>query len=679
MFTYTVTVSTGKQEFAETINDIYLTLVGTEGISDRTPLDKSVVKKFGRGSVESVDISVKEILGDIVLVKLEKEKILLDDHWYCRSISVTTPSGDSFEFPCYCWIGKENEKEVFLRDGKDRLPQDDNLKEYRSKELKSRQLLFRWKEWSPGFPMSIDADSTDDLPLNIRFETAKSVDFKLNYIKAIKNLGLNKFMDLFRSSWKDIADFEKIFVKIKDSLSDINAELMQNWNKDYLFGYQFLNGPNPVMIRKCMNLPDKFAVTHGMVKGSLERGLTLQEELKAGNIYLADYAILEGVQANDTDPNTKQYLAAPFCLLYKNSHNEIVPIAIQLSRQTTAGVGNTVFLPSDNEYDWMLAKMWVRCSDFSVHQLVTHLLRTHLISEVFAIAMYRQLPAIHPVYKLLIPHVRFTIAINTAAREKLICKSGLFDKTNGTGGIGIVEVIQKAMETLTYKSLCFPEAMKARGVDNKEDLPNYYYRDDGMMVWEAVESFVSDVVGIYYGSDETVQEDVEIQAFVQDVCFSGMKNCGKDSEFPNSLKTREELVEYLTVVIFTASAQHAAVNFGQFDWFAWIPNCPSTMRKPPPTQKGQVDMKYIMESLPDRGRSSWHLGAVWALSQFQEKELFLGMYPDKQLTEQSVTEATKAFRKKLLEVTKIIKRRNEKLKLPYLYLSPDQIPNSVAI
>uniref|UniRef100_A0A8C1MCF8 Arachidonate 5-lipoxygenase n=1 Tax=Cyprinus carpio TaxID=7962 RepID=A0A8C1MCF8_CYPCA len=619
--------------------------------------------------VVSVDVSVKEILGDIVLVKLEKEKLLFNDQWYCRCINVTTPSGECVEFPCYRWIA--NEQEVVLRDGKGRLPQDDNMKEYRRMELESRQRLFRWKEWHPGFPLSIDANTSTELPVDIQFETAKTVDFTLNYLKAITNLGLNELMMLFQSSWTDIADFEKIFVKIKNTVSE---HVMQNWNEDLMFGYQFLNGCNPVMISKCRNLPDNFAVTQEMVESSLDRGLTLQEELKAGNIYIADYAILEGVQANATDPDTKQYLAAPFCLLYKNSQNEILPIAIQLSRQTTA----EVFLPSDDQYDWMLAKMWVKCSDFNVHQLVTHLLRTHLTSEVFAIAMYRQLSAVHPVYKLLIPHVRYTIAINTAAREKLICESGLFDKANVTGGIAVVEVIHKAMKTLTYKSLCFPESVKARGVDNKDDLPNYYYRDDGMMVWEAVKRFVSLVVWIYYGSDESVQEDEEIQAFVQDVCSSGMKYCPQNSgEYRiNLLNVR---VSVHVHVIAYALCLHEVQNVTNFDWFAWVPNSPSTMRKPPPTQKGQVDMKYIMESLPDRGRASWHLGAVWALSQFQDGELFLGVYPDAYFTEQPVKEATETFREELAKVTKIIKRRNEKLKLPYWYLSPDRIPNSVAI
>ncbi|KAG9341021.1 hypothetical protein JZ751_019774 [Albula glossodonta] len=444
---------------------------------------------------------------------------------------------------------------------------------------------------------------------------------------------------------------------------------MQHWQEDFMFGYQYLNGCNPVIIRKCTEIPEKFPVTHEMVEFCLERDLTLEEE--AGNIFIADYEIMENITPNSTDPCTLQYLAAPICLLYKNTQNKVLPIAIQL--QQTPGENSPIFLPSDEKYDWMMAKIWVRSSDFHVHQTVTHLLRTHLISEVFGIAMFRQLPAVHPVYKLLLPHIRFTIAINTKAREQLICECGLFDKANGTGGGGHVELVQRAMKTFTYRSLIFPEAIKTRGMDSKEELPHYFYRDDGNKVWEAVKSFAEDVVNIYYESDEVVQKDEEVQAFVKDICELS------STEFPKCLKTREQLIEYLTVVIFTASAQHAAVNFGQYDWCSWIPNSPPTMRKPPPTQKGTVTVQYIIESLPDRGRSCWHLGAVWALSQFQENELFLGMYPDEHFIEKPVKEAMAKFRKKLTEVSHVIKERNEGKKLPYYYLSPDRIPNSVAV
>ncbi|XP_039504167.1 polyunsaturated fatty acid 5-lipoxygenase-like [Pimephales promelas] len=451
-------------------------------------------------------------------------------------------------------------------------------------------------------------------------------------------------------------------------ISTLQEKVKPDWSKDYMFGYQFLNGCNPVMIRKCMEIPDKFPVTHEMVKGSLKTGVTLQEELKAGNIYIVDYEILKGVPTS----SDQLYLTAPLCLLYKNRLDQIVPIAIQVSLSQTPGEESPIFLPSDNEHDWMLAKMWVKSANFLVHQLVTHLLKTHLISEVFEMAMHRQLPLVHPVYKLLKPHIHFTIAINTLAREKLINEGGVICKISSINKVGMAKVIQSAMETLTYESLCFPEAIEARGM---EDVPKYYYRDDGMKIWEAIHNYVSAVVKIYYVSDEAVKSDGEIQDFVKDVSY-GMNNSDK---FPVTLSTREELVKYLSVVIFTASAQHAAVNFGQFDWYGWIPNNPSTMRKAPPKLKGQVDMDYIMESLPDHQRSCQVLGTVWALSQFQNNELYLGTYPEMCFTEEPVKEAIKAFRKKLDEVTKEIKSRNEGLALEYCYLSPDRIPNSVAI
>ncbi|KAG7265104.1 hypothetical protein CRUP_018232 [Coryphaenoides rupestris] len=655
MPSYTVTVATGSQWFAGTDDYIYVTLVGTEHCSEGTLLDKPMYNDFERGAVDSYNVSVGEDLGEIVLVKIEKKKYWVQDDWYCRYVTVKTPGGEYLEFPCFHWL--VDDKEVVLRDGRE----DDKTiiaKQHRKKELDTRRRTYRWQEWQPGFPMSIDASKHKDLPRDIQFDSEKGVDFVLNYSKAIENLCVNQFMHMFQSSWSDF------------------KYVMQHWKEDFMFGYQFLNGCNPVVLQKCTKLPDKFPVTHEMVAICLERGLTLEEELEAGNIYIADYEVLDGITANCTDPCTLQYLAAPICLLYRTVRSKILPLAIQLGQ--VPGEEKPIFLPSDAECDWLMAKIWVRSSDFHVHQTVTHLLRTHLMSEVFGVAMFRQLPAVHPAYKLLIPHVRFTIAINTKAREQLICECGIFDKANGTGGGGHVQLIQKAMKTLTFRSLCFPDDIAARGMDNVDELPTYFFRDDGYKVWNATKSFVSDVVNIYYASDEVVQRDEEIQAFVKDVRNFGLQDfdsCG----FPKSLKTLDQLTEYLTVVIFTASSQHAAVNFGQYDWCSWIPNAPSTMRRPPPTRKGQTNMKLIIESLPDRGRSCWHLGAVWALSQYQENELYLGMYPDEHFIEQPVKDAMEKFRRSLAEISAGIRQRNEDKKLPYYYMSPDKIPNSVAV
>ncbi|KAL0177634.1 hypothetical protein M9458_026528, partial [Cirrhinus mrigala] len=47
---YTVTVATGTQWFAGTDDYIYLTLVGSEGCSERTLLDKPLYNDFERGA-----------------------------------------------------------------------------------------------------------------------------------------------------------------------------------------------------------------------------------------------------------------------------------------------------------------------------------------------------------------------------------------------------------------------------------------------------------------------------------------------------------------------------------------------------------------------------------------------------------------------------------------------------
>ena len=71
-----------------------------------------------------------------------------------------------------------------------------------------------------------------------------------------------------------------------------------------------------------------------------------------------------------------------------------------------------------------------------------HLLLTHLVMEPFVISMYRNLPSVHPIHKLLLPHVRYTIAINTIGRLKLVGQNGLADQVLSIGCGGHIRYIK---------------------------------------------------------------------------------------------------------------------------------------------------------------------------------------------------------------------------------------------
>lgn len=56
--------------------------------------------------------------------------------------------------------------------------------------------------------------------------------------------------------------------------------MAEHWAEDSFFGYQYLNGINPGLIRRCTQIPDKFPVTDDMVAPFLGEGTCLQAELE---------------------------------------------------------------------------------------------------------------------------------------------------------------------------------------------------------------------------------------------------------------------------------------------------------------------------------------------------------------------------------------------------------------
>ncbi|XP_076147319.1 arachidonate 12-lipoxygenase, 12R-type-like isoform X2 [Alosa pseudoharengus] len=487
--------------------------------------------------------------------------------------------------------------------------------------------------------------------------------FRIFWLALLKLTGLADCRD----SWESICQLEALLCGTRnETLKYVTG----HWDKDEFFGYQFLNGLNPMVIQRCSKLPENFPVTEEMVKNRLGKS-TLTAEIKKGNIFLCDYKMLDGLIGNEVN-DEQQFLTAPLVLLHLNHQGKMLPIAIQLKQ--TPGHENPIFLPID-EHDWLLAKIFVRAAEFSVHEVDFHLLRTHLLAEVFTVATLRDLPSIHPLFKLLIPHTRYTLQINILARNELISDDGAITLYSGIGGSALSKLMRRATASLTYSSLCLPDNISERGL---EDVPNYYYRDDGIKLWNILHKYVKGVLQYYYKSDEDVQKDTELQKWISGIFTNGFLG-RKQTGIPESFQTVKDLIKFVTMVIFTASVQHAAVNNGQFDYGGWMPNLPTALRKPPPKVKGQTTEKTILETLPDKGTTVNGMAVLKLLSTKSTDHYPLGSFPEDLFDEDGPRNHIEDFQKQLKKLSGEIEGRNKTLKLPYTFLNPKNVDNSVAI
>ena len=99
----------------------------------------------------------------------------------------------------------------------------------------------------------------------------------------------------------------------------------------------------------------------------------------------------------------------------------------------------------------------------------------------------------------------------------LIIIHGLLQGGSGVlgGSAGIIELIEKSVKEFRFDTdWDFPLNIETRGVS---DLPNYYYRDDGLLLWKAIKEYVEDILDLFYLSDEDVLEDSEIQEWIDEI------------------------------------------------------------------------------------------------------------------------------------------------------------------
>uniref|UniRef100_A0A3Q4H8Y3 Arachidonate 15-lipoxygenase B-like n=1 Tax=Neolamprologus brichardi TaxID=32507 RepID=A0A3Q4H8Y3_NEOBR len=634
MVQYIVTVFTGDRLNSTTLNNVYIKLVGTDGESDRTWLmGLKGASSFVIGAVSKFKVSCPTSLGNLVLIEIDKQSLPLfpEDAWFCAKVEVKSPEGDIYIFPIYRWIA--DSKVHRFRDGKV-FEDNHHLGRYsRQQEIHQREEDYRWDAYAEKIPHSMKAESPFSLPYEVQFSFTKTKEFLYTASTGLTELKL-KGLDNRKEKWDNIDSINRVFCCKKTEISEY---VQEHWKEDAFFGYQFLNGVNPMLIQLCTALPSNFPVTDDMV---FPHGrCSLADEMKKGNIFLCDYKRLDGVKAN-TINGKKQYLMAPLVLLHKDPHDKLMPIAIQVIQT--------------------LRFKFVYLSDIL---FATICCPNHVTNTVPSFP------------QLLNPHTRYTLQINFLARRLLISDTGNFTQFASSGGEGMFTILQRSVSSLTYSSLCIPDDIAERGV---EAVPNFYYRDDGLKVWDIIHRFVQAMLGYYYKSDREVQEDSELQKWILDIFEHGFLSQA-ETGIPQKFTSVTELIKFVTMVIYTCSAQHAAVNCGQFDYAGWMPNTPISLQLPPPTTKGTTSEATMLATFPDVNVTVQGMATVWLLSKQSSDFVPLGQYPEDHFTEEIPHKIIKDFQTELEILSGVIKARNKNLNVPYTYMDPAVVENSVAI
>ncbi|XP_043693346.1 linoleate 13S-lipoxygenase 2-1, chloroplastic-like [Telopea speciosissima] len=487
-----------------------------------------------------------------------------------------------------------------------------------------------------------------------------------------------------------------------------------SWLRDEEFARETLAGVNPYSIQLVTEWPLKSeldpniygppesAITTEIVEQGIGRSVIVDEAIKGKKLFMLDYhdLLLPFVKkVRDIEGTT---LYGSRTLFFLNPDDTLNPLAIELTRPPIDDKPQwkQVFLSSTDITDgwlWRLAKTHVCAHESGCHELISHWLRTHCCTEPYIIAANRQLSAMHPIYRLLLPHFRYTMKINSLARLALINANGIIESSFSLrkysmelSSVAYDKFWRFDMEglpaDLIRRGMAVEDQTAEHGV--KLTIKDYPYADDGLLIWTAIKQWVSDFVYHYYPDPNLIESDQELQAWWTEVRTQGHGD-KKDEQWWPVLKTQENLIEILTTIIWVASCHHSATNFGQYAYGGYFPNRPTIARTNMPTEDpSEQDLKKFMEnpglallqSFPSQIQATTVMTVLDVLSTHSIDEEYLGGQMEASWAENTVTRAAfEKFNERLKEIESIIDARNTDSRLknrtgagivPYQLLKP---------
>lgn len=355
------------------------------------------------------------------------------------------------------------------------------------------------------------------------------------------------------------------------------------YKDDRYFAATQLAGPDPMMIERVRNaneLPESLRTAEQQAELIRLNRIPhdFQNALNEGRLYRTDFTRYDAIRPKD---GVQRYTSWP-CAVFiagkgtKNniSYHSFLPVSISLNRPpqpdglrfqaTTFAMNND---DAKTQWTWETAKRLFLSAAANYHELGSHLGRTHLVMERYALATYRQLPPWHPVGRLLRPHFKFLVATNHDAVQNLVNPGGPVDLNFFTNADEMLKITKDVFETWDLRKHGSIEAdLHARGLDDPNLLPFFPYRDQGIPVYRAIKSFVRSYLRLWYADDKSVLADKALWRW-----NDALRTIYHATPAAIPLMTApwiEELITACTNIIWTSGPQHSAVNYTQYAFLA---------------------------------------------------------------------------------------------------------------
>uniref|UniRef100_A0A7N1A9D3 Lipoxygenase n=1 Tax=Kalanchoe fedtschenkoi TaxID=63787 RepID=A0A7N1A9D3_KALFE len=512
----------------------------------------------------------------------------------------------------------------------------------------------------------------------------------------------------------------------KDQTPTVLQKDIFAWLHDQEFARHTVAGNNPFSIKLLKEFPivskldpevygaPESALTKEIVEAEI-KSMSVDQALAGKRLFILDHhdMLLPFIEKMNSKPGKKAY--ASRTIFFHTESGTLTPIAIELSLPDAEKRVFTNGHDSTSEWNWKFAKAHVCSNDAAVHQYVNHWLRTHGSVEPYIIATHRQLSSMHPIYKLLHPHMRYTLETNANTRQNLIQGGGIVEASFSTGECGM-ELSSAAYDTMwRFDMEALPADLLRRGMAVEDPAAlcgvklvreDYPYAADGLLVWSAIQEWVESYVNHFYTDAEEVKSDAELQAWWSEIINKG--HCDKRGEawWPD-VDTNEDLSRILTTIIWVSSGHHAAVSLGQNPSAGNLPKRPTLVRKLIPRQDDpdyenflENPHSFFLSALPPPPPATTKVNAIpGSVPDHSPDENFLGGFDPLNsywVSDPQVMKISKRFASRMEEIKEIINARNKDPNLknrtgagvpPYEPLLPRLgpgaqnrgIPNSVSI